>query len=218
MKRLEELTYYEILEIPVRASSFEIREAYRDALSIYSEDSLSTYAFFDDEERKRVLDKIEEAYATLADENKRAEYERRLVRQGRMDSSLLREKEPKKPIPIFQVGQSKSREAFVNRIRQKVKADSHDEGRRTIVDKEQLTGEDLKHFRESVGLSLEEVFELTRINVSILKAIEGNLYEGLPAMIYLKSFIKSYAQVLALDPESTLQAYLKSIPSGSTTV
>jgi DnaJ-class molecular chaperone len=218
MKRLEELTYYEILEIPVRASSFEIREAYREALSIYSEDSLSTYAFFDDEERKRVLDRIEEAYATLVDENKRAEYERRLVREGRMDSSLLREKEPKKAIPIFQVGQSKSREAFVHRIRQKVKAESHHEGRRTILDKEQLTGEDLKHFREAVGLSLEEVFELTRINVSILKAIEGNLYEALPAMIYLKSFIKSYAQVLALDPESTLQAYLKSVPSGSTTV
>lgn len=218
MKRLEELTYFEILEIPVHASSFEIREAYREALSIYSEDSLSTYAFFDDEERKRVLEKIEEAYATLLDEKRRAEYERRLVRQGRIDSSLLKEKEPKKPIPIFQVGQSKSREAFVNRIRQKVNASSHDEGRKTILDKEQLTGEDLKHFREAIGLSLEEVFELTRINVSILKAIEGDLYEALPATIYLKSFIKSYAQVLALDPESALQAYLKGIPSGSTAV
>jgi DnaJ-class molecular chaperone len=218
MKRLEELTYFEILEIPVHASSFEIREAYREALSIYSEDSLSTYAFFDDEERKRVLEKIEEAYATLLDEKKRAEYERRLVRQGRIDSSLLKEKEPKKPIPIFQVGQSKSREAFVNRIRQKVNASSHDEGRKTILDKEQLTGEDLKHFREAIGLSLEEVFELTRINVSILKAIEGDHYEALPATIYLKSFIKSYAQVLALDPESALQAYLKGIPSGSTAV
>ena len=206
------------MEIPVHASSFEIREAYREALSRYSEDSLSTYAFFDDEERKRVLEKIEEAYATLLDEKRRAEYERRLVRQGRIDSSLLKEKEPKKPIPMFQVGQSKSREAFVNRIRQKVSAGSHDEGRKTILDKEQLTGEDLKHFREAIGLSLEEVFELTRINVSILKAIEGDLYEALPATIYLKSFIKSYAQVLALDPESALQAYLKGIPSGSTAV
>ena len=216
MKRLEELTYFEILEIPVHASSFEIREAYREALSIYSENSLSTYAFFDEDERKRVLDKIEEAYATLVDEKRRAEYERRLVLQGRIDSSLLKEKEPKKPIPIFQVGQSKSREAFVNRIRQKVKASSQDEGRKTILDKDQLAGEDLKRFREAIGLSLEEVFELTRINVSILKAIEGDLYEALPAMIYLKSFIKSYAQVLALDPESTLQAYLKGFPSGST--
>ena len=98
MKRLEELTYFEILEIPVHASSFEIREAYREALSIYSEDSLSTYAFFDDEERKRVLEKIEEAYATLLDEKRRAEYERRLVRQGRIDSSLLKEKETKKAL------------------------------------------------------------------------------------------------------------------------
>jgi len=88
MKRLEELTYFEILEIPIHASSFEIREAYREALAIYSEDSLSTYAFFDDEERKKVLDKIEAAYSTLVDEKRRAEYERRLVREGRIDASL----------------------------------------------------------------------------------------------------------------------------------
>jgi DnaJ-class molecular chaperone len=212
MKRLEELTYFEILEIPVHASSLEIREAYREALSIYSEDSLSTYAFFDDEERKRVLEKIEEAYATLVDAKRRSEYERHLVRDGRIDASLLKEKKPNKPVPMFQVGQSNSREAFVNRIKQKVQAGDHQEDRKTILDKEQLAGEDLKHLREAIGLTLEEVFEMTRINVSILKAIEGDLYEALPAMIYLRSFIKSYARVLELDPESTLRAYLKDTP------
>jgi DnaJ-class molecular chaperone len=211
MKKLEELTYFDILEIPINASSFEIREAYQEALSIYSEDSLSTYAFFDGEERKRVLVKIEEAYSTLVDEKKRAEYERQLVREGKIDMSLVEDKGPRKPIPLFQVGESKSRDAFVNRIRHKVKAGDHDEERKKILDKEQFSGADLKHLREAIGLTLEEVFEITRINVSILRSIEEDHHESLPAMIYLRSFIKSYAQVLELDPERTLQAYLKSI-------
>ena len=58
MKRFEDLNYYQILEIPVRASSFEIREAYRDALSIYNEDSLTTYSLFTDDERDKILKKI----------------------------------------------------------------------------------------------------------------------------------------------------------------
>jgi DnaJ-class molecular chaperone len=44
MKKFEDLSYYEILEIPVEASSYEIREAYKEALSIYTEDSLTTYS------------------------------------------------------------------------------------------------------------------------------------------------------------------------------
>lgn len=211
MKKLEELTYFDILEIPINASSFEIREAYREAVSIYSEDSLSTYAFFDDEERKRVLVKIEEAYSTLVDKKRRAEYEKQLIREGKIDASLVEDKGPSEPIPLFQVGQSNSRDAFVNRIKNKVKAGDHDEERKKTLDKEQLSGADLKHLRETIGLTLEEVFEITRINVSVLSSIERDHHESLPPMIYLRSFIKSYAQVLELDPERTLQAYLKNI-------
>jgi DnaJ-class molecular chaperone len=43
MKSLEKLNYYEMLEVPVNASYFEIRQAYKEALSIYNEDSLVTY-------------------------------------------------------------------------------------------------------------------------------------------------------------------------------
>ena len=39
MNKFEELNYYEILEIPVNASSFEIRRAYRNAVEVYSDHS-----------------------------------------------------------------------------------------------------------------------------------------------------------------------------------
>ena len=54
MKKFEDLSYYEILEIPVGASSYEIREAYKEALSIYNEDSLTTYSLFTDDERDEI--------------------------------------------------------------------------------------------------------------------------------------------------------------------
>ena len=51
MNKFEELNYYEILEIPVNASSFEIRRAYRNAVEVYSDHSLLTYSLFSAEER-----------------------------------------------------------------------------------------------------------------------------------------------------------------------
>ena len=71
MKNFQGLNYYEILEIPLSASSFEIRQAYKEALTIYSEDSLFTYSLFTDEERGEILRNIEEAFLTLVDKKKR---------------------------------------------------------------------------------------------------------------------------------------------------
>ena len=102
MKKFEELNYYDTLEIPPGASPFEISQAYKDALSIYGEDSLITYSFFDDDERADILKKIEEAFLTLIDNRKRAEYDRMLVRSGEVDGSILTKKDKKKPISLFQ--------------------------------------------------------------------------------------------------------------------
>ena len=75
MKKFEEFNYYEILEIPVNASSFEIRRAYRTALEAYSDQSLLTYSLFSVEERVNILKKLEDAYNTLIDRTKRAMYD-----------------------------------------------------------------------------------------------------------------------------------------------
>jgi len=75
MNKFEELNYYEILEIPVNASSFEIRRAYRNAVEVYSDHSLLTYSLFSAEERVNILKKLEDAYNTLIDRTKRTEYD-----------------------------------------------------------------------------------------------------------------------------------------------
>ena len=75
MNKFEELNYYEILEIPVNASSFEIRRAYRNAVEVYSDHSLLTYSLFSAEERVNILKKLEDAYNTLTDRAKRIAYD-----------------------------------------------------------------------------------------------------------------------------------------------
>jgi hypothetical protein len=75
MNKFEELNYYEILEIPVNASSFEIRRAYRNAVEVYSDHSLLTYSLFSAEERVNIIKKLEDAYNTLIDRTKRTAYD-----------------------------------------------------------------------------------------------------------------------------------------------
>ena len=60
-------------------------------------------------------------------------------------------------------------------------------------------GQQLKERRESLGLSLKQVFEKTKISVSILKAIEEGQYNQFPVYAYLRGFILSYTQVLEMD-------------------
>ena len=75
MNNFEELNYYEILEIPVNASLFEIKRAYKNAIEVYSDHSLLTYSLFSAEERVNILRKLEDAYNTLIDRTKRTAYD-----------------------------------------------------------------------------------------------------------------------------------------------
>ena len=61
----------------------------------------------------------------------------------------------------------------------------------------------LKKEREQKGLSYPQVFEITRIQPSILKSIE----EGEPQIseVFFKNFIKTYVKFLGLDLHEVLK-------------
>jgi DnaJ-class molecular chaperone len=208
MKKYEDLNYYETLEIPPSASPFEISQAYKDALSIYSEDSLITYSFFDDDERAAILAKIEEAFLTLIDQRKRAEYDRMLVRSGEAEESLLSKNERKKPISLFHTNQSKNKDLHLKKIREKIAGKDVKQLSNDILGGDAISGTKLRQLRESVGIDLQEVFEVTRINIPILKSIEENEFDKLPPIIYLKNFLKSYADIFQLDSTTVVDGYI----------
>jgi DnaJ-class molecular chaperone len=211
MSRFKELNYYELLEIPINASAFEIRQAYKEAFSTYNEDSLVTYSLFRDDEREKILQNIEEAFHTLINEDSRAEYDAMLVNTGQVDSSVLTKKDRAKIIPLFHTNDPSKEDVFSERIRKKIEASNVKEMSREILSKESLSGKDLRNLRKSLGVSLEEIFEITRIGISILKSIEDNDLASLPSPIYLKSFVATYADILQLDSKKIVAEYMKNI-------
>lgn len=68
-------------------------------------------------------------------------------------------------------------------------------------------GETLRQARLDRGSSLSDAEEETHIRRKYLEALEGEDYGGLPAVVYTRGFIRTYARYLGLDPESTLDLF-----------
>jgi cytoskeletal protein RodZ len=79
---------------------------------------------------------------------------------------------------------------------------------------EVISGKDLKNLRESLGTELREVFQATKISPTALEAKEKDDTGNLPPTIYLKSFLKSYAEILQFDTEKIVEGHLKNIEKG----
>jgi len=62
-------------------------------------------------------------------------------------------------------------------------------------------GDYLRSHREQSGISLEEIADVTRINVSQLRAIETEDFSQLPGGVFTVSFVKQYARAVSADPE-----------------
>lgn len=210
MRKLEELNYYEIFEIPISASVFEIRQAYKEALSIYGDDSPIPYSFFTEEESKEILDRIEKAFSTLIDQDKRALYNKRLVREKKIESSDLTKKRQKVPTPLFS-SKGTDGTTISKTIRKRIKDKDLKQTKEAILTKDMISGDDLKQLRKTVGVKIEDLFEVTRITVSILEAIENDNFGTLPSTFYLKNFLKAYAELFEVDPKKIIDGYIKNL-------
>ncbi len=67
----------------------------------------------------------------------------------------------------------------------------------------------LKQARKKKGLSLENVASQTRIPERHLQALEAEDFANLPAKVFVKGFVRSYAKVLGVDEEEALQLFLR---------
>lgn len=79
------------------------------------------------------------------------------------------------------------------------------ESARTVV----MTGAGLKRWRESRGLSLQGIQQVTKIRVEILDKIEGENFEALPDEAFLRSHLTQYARAMGLDSKEVLDGYLE---------
>jgi cytoskeleton protein RodZ len=61
--------------------------------------------------------------------------------------------------------------------------------------------------RQTKGISLEQIADLTKLRVSTLKAIEDGDFDALPGGIYNISYIRQYARAIDADESRLLQLY-----------
>jgi cytoskeletal protein RodZ len=70
-------------------------------------------------------------------------------------------------------------------------------------------GATLRRARTRKGLTIEQLARSTKINASILEALENNDFDRLPASVYTRGFLRSYAREVDLHPEDTVEQYLE---------
>lgn len=77
---------------------------------------------------------------------------------------------------------------------------------------EQLSlGRYLQYLRVKRGLGLDEVSRRTHISRQNLIYIEEEDYDSLPAPVYVKGFLRTYAQLLRINPERVIQYYTEEL-------
>lgn len=71
-------------------------------------------------------------------------------------------------------------------------------------------GEQLRTARHARKLSLEDVARVTKIKLDILERLESDEFTALGAPMYVKGFLKLYANYLGLDATALGEEYLRS--------
>lgn len=212
MKAWDNKNYYQVLEVPADAGTCDIKRAYHEALATYDEDALATYSLFTDQQRAEILETIECAFETLIDEKKRTQYNRQLFDppKGAMVHSMGGDPQAIDPLTTA-LNQSKS-----DSLRAWVQMKSGDKEiaalKEGILGKERISGRDLKRLRCAFGIDHADIYDLTRISRAVIDHIEQDCFDALPAEIYLKHFLKSYAELLSIEPQAVVDGYLNNMP------
>jgi cytoskeleton protein RodZ len=72
-------------------------------------------------------------------------------------------------------------------------------------------GSYLKHERELRGVPLEEISGATKIHIRFLRALEENKFDELPGEVFIRGYIRSYANIIGSDVEEVLNIYEESV-------
>lgn len=218
MKRITEQNYYQLLDISPHASFQEVRSAYDQAMSIYSADSISTYSLLSQKERELILSRLVDAYKTLTNSQLRAEYNQSLIEKGELSPEEIGLSSLEEP----DTANDKLREVKVESLLQK-------EERTEIASlplggnldlfniNTTVTGKSIQAVRIAGEISIEEINKKTNIPKKTLEDIEEERFEELPALVYLKGFLKAYAKILNVNEAQMVDGYVKRFLEWKTT-
>jgi curved DNA-binding protein CbpA len=210
MKKVLDLNFYELLEVAFDASPFAIRQAYKEMVQLYHGDSLASYSFFSSEEREEILAKLDEAYSTLIDEKKRPRYDRLLIEKGIFEEGMQYQQD-RKTLRLISNPKGFRANAALRRENELRAMASSNSVIQEILAHDVLSGKDLKKIRDELGVSLEMIADMAKVRIVFLRAIEEDQFEKTPSRIFLKGFLRAYAQCIGLDADLVASRYLKRI-------
>jgi cytoskeleton protein RodZ len=75
----------------------------------------------------------------------------------------------------------------------------------------------LKAAREKRGVSVRHIANATKIPVTALEALERNDISRLPGGLFSRSFVRSYALEVGLDPDQTIERFIARFPEVAVT-
>ena len=84
---------------------------------------------------------------------------------------------------------------------------------RPSLDPTVAIGAALAAARRSLGLSLEEISETTRVRVRHLEALESGRFDQLPSRPFTVGYVRAYAKALGLDADATAARFRTEYPS-----
>lgn len=211
MRSIESETFYELLDIPTNATPYEIRRAYKEAHELYAHESLASYSFFPEDERRMLLSRLEKAYLVLINRQSRNTYDEELISQGCLTTEMCYHERHREPIPIYALKREVVTFSGPPPAAEAIDGDDSESSPlfREIMAQKEISGGDLKQMRITCGVTLEQISLQSKIKITTLEAMEAEVFAMLPPLAYLKGFLKAYAQSLQLDAEIIASGYIR---------
>lgn len=214
IKRIEDMNFYELLEVSPGANSTEIHRAYERVRRVYDPNSIALYSLFSPEETAVIHQRIEEAYRTLVYEANRKKYDAEL---------RLSEPQQTQPLPISPAGLAGGYQPRVTPHSENRRAPSPPQNQRpepaalpaqddispVSAFIAEFTGPVIRVLREQRKLTIKNIADMTKLGSRFIEFIEEENYQKLPARPYLRGFLVLYARALGYEPERVVNDYLK---------
>jgi flagellar biosynthesis protein FlhG len=203
MKGFDEIDHYEALEIPRDASTAEIERAYRMLIATYATDSLATYSMFGEDEAASMRDRIEAAYRVLSDAERRRSYDAAQA----MDEPAAGAPAEDEPVVLAPLAEAALAKPLVETRAREAAPAFEQIADDEAADESAWDGARLRRARLQRGIEIDDLSTATKISPAYLRFLEEDRFDDLPAVVYVRGFIASYARYLGLDAQRVSQSY-----------
>ena len=216
------VNFYDLFEVGPRAGQAEIEAAYQRQLDMVSGNSLATYGLFVGEDVVSIRQRLEEAHHVLSDPSRRRAYDLEMFDHSFVSPDM------KPPVPTADAPpkeeRTDERRQTEGTIADRVGDVAEPEERTSVPvakpepvakstrpvmpELTEFDGPSLRAYREAQGLTLEAISARTKIAQYYLDYIEEERFGSLPPGIYLRSYLKQYAQAVGVNDDKLVTEYL----------